>query len=139
MRWVRQLIGDRLSGGMLAALTGYLLVLQVLMTGFACGSTVPLQVDAGVRFVICHPSDVVGASADERATQDDQGHPCPCAVCHLADPTLLAALPQGSDLGPAFARADTAVPSPHRVADPLPTPHLLGLARDTRGPPQVSA
>ncbi|WP_336739152.1 hypothetical protein [Aureimonas altamirensis] len=139
MRWVRQIIGDRLSGGVLAALTGYLLVLQVLMTGFACGSTVTLQPDAGVRFVICHPSDVVGASSDDGTTQDSQGHRCPCAVCHMADPTLLAALPQGSDLGPAFARAEMAVPLPQRVADPLPTPHLLGLARDTRGPPHASA
>lgn len=139
MNRVRQLLGDRLSGGMLAALTGYLLVLQVLMTGFACGSTVPLQAGSGVQFVICHPSDVFGATDGKKQTQDGQGHQCPCAVCHMADPTLLAALPQGSDLGPAFALAETAAPKPHRDVDPLPTPHLLGLARDTRGPPRTSA
>lgn len=132
-------MGDRLSGGILAALTGYFLVLQVLMTGFACGSTIPLQSDAGIRFVICHPSDVFGASTDDGQTQDNRGYECPCAVCHMADPTLLAALPQGSDIGPAFLLHRMAGPAPHRDADPVPTPHRLGLAKLTRGPPALSA
>ncbi|WP_157070203.1 hypothetical protein [Aureimonas frigidaquae] len=140
MSLVRRWMGDRLSGGVLAAMAGYFLILQVLMTGFACGASVLAATPDA--FVICHPGTTAAASpadADADGHAALAGHDCPCVVCHAADPRLFAALPTGQDIGPAFSLQEPARPWFALRDDPAPSPAPLGLAPDPRGPPTLSA
>jgi len=51
---LRDLLRDRVSGGIATGLTGYLLARQIFVAAFTCGMSVP--VDASTQFVLCQPS-----------------------------------------------------------------------------------
>lgn len=137
MKALRRILGDRVSGGVVAALAGYFLLLQAFVAAFTCGMTVP--VEAGPRFVLCQPSQMEAGAAS--ADEDHSGfvHECPCVVCHAGDQALLVALAPGADLGPAYTlELRTATNANDEAFAPV-DPGRLGLAPAPRGPPAVSA
>lgn len=130
-------MADRVSGGVTAALTGYLLVVQLFAAALMCGMTVP--VEAGPQFVLCQPSQ---ASADRAVSTegDTHGffHDCPCVICQGSDGDPTLALAPGADLGPAFASREPVAGSFKDDPDRLIDPSRLGLAPSPRGPPSVA-
>ena len=137
MRMLRQILGDRVAGGVTAALAGYFLLLQAFVAAFTCGMTVPA--DAGPQFVLCQPSQPQGTAAEPGEDTAGFSHDCPCVVCPASDVDLALGLPPENDLGPAFALLAF---SPVALFDDAPAPvdpARLGLAPAPRGPPHLSA
>ncbi|MCT7373712.1 hypothetical protein [Chelativorans salis] len=135
MRTMRGMLGDRLRGGILAALVAYVMLLQGLVSAFAQGALAAPQ--PGSTFIICSltgaapgTEGTVGGDPLERAA-----HHCCAALCHAAA-SHSPALPT-ADLGPAFAPEG---PTPlHFTAPEIPPrPDALGLSSEARAPPLLS-
>ena len=142
MQVLRRILGDRLSGGVIAGLAGYFLLLQAFVAAFTCGMTV--QVDAGPVFVVCHAAQTL-ESVSDNADEDEDGPSravaveCPCIICQGSNVDLTIALAPEADLGLAFALRDAVrYPLLDDVRSPVDPSHL-GLAPEPRGPPTVSA
>lgn len=135
MKMLRALFRDRLSAGVLAGASGWLLVLNLFVAALTCGMTVP--VEAGPQFVLCVPGQ---AFADEDADAPSHfSHDCPSVIGHDGDALLVAAFAPGADLGPAFEAFERVVhPAPDTAAVPI-DPGRLGLVPGPRGPPRLSA
>jgi hypothetical protein len=132
---LRALLKDRVSGGIAAALTGYLLVLQIFVAAFTCGLTVP--VEAGAQFVLCQPAQFSADRSVSDVDGDDHGyvHICPCVICNSNDLDAVVLMPESGELGPVY----TAYEYVERVvtddAVSRIDPSKLGLASAPRGPP----
>ncbi|WP_185983756.1 hypothetical protein [Aureimonas mangrovi] len=136
MKVIRQILGDRLSGGAAAALAGYFLLLQAFLAAFTCGMT--MDAVAAPHFVFCQPGtpEAAASTQTDGTTNDPLCRDCPCIVTHGAEfeaPPVVF----GGDIGPAFARDD-----PHFALTSLDPRreddfHLRDPAR-TRGPPPLS-
>lgn len=133
MKGLRLLLGDRLSTGVLAGTTAWLLAVNLFVAAFSCGMSVP--VFAGEAFVLCEPGQTpsLAGNADEPSAHFT--HDCPYVIGHDGDALLVADVTPGADLGPAFGRAE-----PIRFAPSLQTaapidPGRLGLVPAPRGPP----
>lgn len=134
MKGLRLLLGDRLSTGVLAGTTAWLLAVNLFVAAFSCGMSVPVA--AGERFVLCEPGQLLSADDDDAAEPSAHfTHDCPYVIGHDGDALLVADVTPGADLGPAFGRAE-----PIRFAPSLQTaapidPGRLGLVPAPRGPP----
>ncbi|WP_163269274.1 hypothetical protein [Chelativorans alearense] len=129
---MRCMLGDRLRGGVLAALIAYVMLLQGLVSAFAQGALAAPQ--PGSTFVIC---SLTGAVPGTEGTVGDgplerAAHHCCAALCHAAA-SHSPALPT-ADLGPAFV-PEAGTP-PHLPAlEVSPRPSALGLSCEARAPP----
>lgn len=138
MKVLRRILGDRVAGGVAAALAGYFLLLQTFVAAFTCGMTVP--VDSGPRFVLCQSVDRearVASSSD--ADHAGLGHECSCVVGHADDQAFTVASAPGADLGPAYELGLVARLPPATTPYSPVDPGRLGLAPAPRGPPAASA
>ncbi|MGK6312084.1 DUF2946 family protein [Neorhizobium sp. DT-125] len=130
MRFIRQIIGDSTSGGVLSALIAVMLLLQGMIGGYAQAGMVSLHADAGV---ICTEH---GADASTPQTPPGKSWPACCGIGCQALSSLASLLPVK---GPALAApllagiATASVP-----VEAGPTPHALGLAQEARAPPTPS-
>lgn len=140
MKALRTLMRDRVSGGITAALTGYLLVLQIFVAALTCGMTVP--VEAGPQFVLCQPSQFSADGTAAETNTDDHGfvHVCPSVICHNDPVDFVALVPASAEIGPAHDAAYDQE-QPVIVVDPALSidPGRLGLAPAPRGPPSSNA
>lgn len=136
---LRALMRDRVSGGIAAALTGYLLVLQIFVAALTCGMTVP--VEAGAQFVLCQPSQFSADTASADVDGDDHGfvHVCPCVICHTDNYNVVTLVPAGAELGPAYTSHFEVEPVFYDDAASPVDPGRLGLAPAPRGPPSSHA
>ncbi len=134
MKSLRILLSDRLSGGVLAGLAGWFLVLNLFVAAVSCGMTVP--VEAGPSFVMCEPGQPLGGEAPEGAAPFS--HDCPYVIGHDGDALAVPVVAPGADLGPAFMVETEAAFAPVAgTAGPI-DPGRLGLAPAPRGPPSLS-
>lgn len=133
MKALRAIMGDRAAAGPLVALFACLLVFQTFVASFTCALMPPAAV--GVSSVICH--DTARVSVRPAAPEPRRDH-CPCGICCMAAPGLLAAFAPGADLGTAYVPVDVPVRafSENQIVGP---DRLDGLPPDPRGPPLFSA
>lgn len=132
---MRRILGDRLSGGIFAALVAYVLAVQGLLSAFAQGALAAPRPDTG--FVICSLAGGVSARPDRsHLPLERAAHHCCAALCHAAaahSPALPAA-----DAAPAFLSREGGKPQAFSPHVPL-LPAVLGLAAEARAPPFLSA
>jgi len=127
MRFIRQIIGDSMSGGVLSALIAVMLLLQGAIGGYAQAGMVSSHADAGI---ICTEH---GTGVPKPGAPADKSWPACCGIGCQALSSLASLLPvKGPALSaPLFMEASSAgVP-----ADAGPTPRALGLTREARAPP----
>jgi hypothetical protein len=131
---MRHIMGDRLTGGLLAALVAYVMLLQGLVSAFAQGALAAPQ--PGSTFVIC---SLTGAVPGAEGTTDDPleraAHHCCAALCHAAaaQSPILPAI----DLGPAFEPQTEALSHFPTFQEQL-RPSVAGLLPEARAPPFFS-
>jgi hypothetical protein len=127
------------SGGIIAALTGYLLVLQIFVAALTCGMTIP--VEAGPQFVLCQPSQFSADQSVGDVEGDDHAfvHVCPCVICHTDELGTVALVPTSPELGPAYTSLDHIEYGFFDNAALPIDPGTLGLAPAPRGPPSSHA
>ncbi len=82
MRIFRRVLGDRLSGGVIAALTAYALLLQGLLSAYAAGAAAA-QVRAGPALVICSSIGAVeiGPERPGGPAEKSPAHACCIGFC----------------------------------------------------------
>ena len=95
MHVIRQILGDRLSGGVFAVLIAYVIVVQGLAFGFSQGAMAgPAgSADLGVICTGGHGASTVPAGG----TEDLGGHACCAGLCRLACAGAIAILVPGSE------------------------------------------
>lgn len=127
MRFMRLIVADRSSGGVLAALLAVMVLAQLLFAGVAAGAGAMPTTSAD----ICTASDA-GHPADGGDHRDHRPD-CPCGLLCQAGAQLAAAVdgPVGAVRPIRFA---VAVERPH-VSPPLPARCNVGLHRESQGPP----
>ncbi len=128
MLWIRRLLGDRLLGGGLAALLGYVLLLQGLVASVGQGLAA-----ADGNAVICTPAGLATGERPSPAAPDIPGHSCCLALCQaLGGPA--PALPAAAGIPllppPAAMRPQAARPGPS-----LPAARSAGRLPEARAPP----
>lgn len=135
------MLADRLSGGFIAILTAYMILLQAFLGSFADGLAAGRDFGPVLDHVICGPSGITTAGAG----QADGGngvpgpHDCPCAVlCQFVGHAPVMA-PTADPIGVAdILRAASAIRIP--PGQPLaPTPRENGLLSEARAPPVLPA
>lgn len=136
---LRAFMGDRVTGGIAAGLTGYLLVLQVFVAALTCGMTIP--VEAGPQFVLCQPSQFSADRSAGNVEGDDHAfvHVCPCVICHTDELGTVALVPTSPELGLAYTSHDQIEFGFFDNAAAPIDPGRLGLAPAPRGPPSSHA
>ncbi|RJG43590.1 hypothetical protein D3Y55_04470 [Mesorhizobium sp. DCY119] len=94
MKLMRHLLKDRLSVGAIAALIGYMLLLQGLVAGFSQGAMAASALDP--LHVICASDGTISTAAkDPAGSPVDKAFQCPCAtLCQLAATATPAVLGQ---------------------------------------------
>ncbi|MGK9051854.1 DUF2946 family protein [Neorhizobium petrolearium] len=130
MRFIRQIIGDSMSGGVLSALIAVMLLLQGAIGGYAQAGMASSHADAGV---ICTEH---GADASTPEGPSGKSWPTCCGIGCQALSSLSSLLPvKGPSLrAPLLVEAATASTPVGTVS----APHALGLAREARAPPTSS-
>ena len=85
MRAFRHFISDRLSGGVVAALVAYVVLVQGILGAYGQGAMAAAN-DGGLPFVICSSAGAIAADdAGSTAPAGKAGsHECCTALCHLA-------------------------------------------------------
>ena len=137
MRAMPLILGDRASGGVIAVLTAGFVLLQILASGFACGSAVDSVADGWT--VICHGLGTISVLPDSTGGQPgDSDRGCPCAtLCGIG--LSFAAVAPDHGLGAAHLLRDAVDMRYAAAPAERPTPRLLRLVPPSRGPPPVSA
>jgi hypothetical protein len=131
---MRRIMGDRLTGGLLAALVAYVMLLQGLVSAFAQGAFAAPQLRS--TFVIC---SLTGAVPGTEGTTDDPleraAHHFCAALCQTAashSPILPTA-----DLGPAF-EPQIEAQSHFSTLQDQPRPSAARWFPEARAPPSLS-
>ncbi|WP_119459838.1 DUF2946 family protein [Rhodospirillaceae bacterium SYSU D60014] len=136
MKTMRLILADRLSGGIIAASTALMLLLQAVVGSLACGMTIGAGLDPAS--VICSPSGTASAghTRSDGPSGPDRQHDCPCILFCQFGGSVAALLPVDGLTGSAFMRAAAAVPpfEHHRLADSRNS----GLISEARAPPALS-
>jgi hypothetical protein len=132
MKLMRHLLKDRLSVGAIAALIGYMLLLQGLVAGFSQGAMAASALDP--LHVICASDGTISTAAkDPGGSPVDKAFQCPCAtLCQLAATSAPAIL------GEVVAFAYTAPKDTNAVCFEQAgvfQPALRGLLAEARAPP----
>ena len=127
---VRRMIRTRMTGGILAVVLAYALLLQGLVGTYAQAT----MATAGPATAICSHAGTTGTGGDHPLK--DLAHDCCSAACQ-ATCAIGAALTPGCDLGPVFHALPSPAWRPH--PDNGKPPRSLGLVREARGPPSFSA
>ncbi len=132
MKLIRHLLKDRLSVGAIAALIGYVLLLQGLVAGFSQGAMAASALDP--LHVICASDGTISTAAKEPGGSPvDKAFNCPCAtLCQLASTAAPAVL--GSLVAfPYAAPKDTKAVRPEPLGSFQPA--FRGLLAEARAPP----
>lgn len=135
---MRILLRDPWSGGVLAALTAFLVLTQVFLSALSCGSTAMAAPGDGGFAVICHGA---GGTSPAPSGHDGKGSPegdCPCAIaCGMGGAIALG--PKPLDLGAAYSRADGVDLRYAPAPAPADHPRLAGAPAFPTGPPTLAA
>jgi hypothetical protein len=127
MRTMRLMVGDRLSGGVIAVLAGVFLVLQSISGSAALTRMAAMSVDP--LAVLCAPG---GSGGDEAV------HPLDCCatLCQTANSSAALPPPEGLALGPAAA---ISLDAPQGMATERFASQLRHGLKQPRAPPAFSA
>lgn len=131
MRIFRQFIGDVSSSGPLAVLVAVLFALQALIGGFGTGAMAQASAQ---QEIICSSH---GAEQDgQGAPGEKRGMDCCLTACQIAA-SLHAGIPPKAPVATPVTSV-WSIHAPAAAAFSVPPRHL-GLSRDARGPPALSA
>jgi hypothetical protein len=136
MRYMRRIIGDAMSGGVLAALLLVMLTLQGAIGAYAQAAVVPAEMAAASgtpAIVICASHGL--QTAPEKHPLDGTSPDCCTIACQFAC-SLGPGLPsEGFVLNdePAIVASGPADPTSTDL-----TPYALGLSGQARAPPSLS-
>lgn len=129
MRFMRQVLGDRFVGGLVAAVVAYMLLLQGVSGAYAIGFMA-----GGSATVLCNP---LGSPDQKGQDKSHENGVCPCcsALCHSSS-LLQPAVPQDGTIllagfGPFLAVG-------RDVRRSASHPSELRLAAEARAPPALS-
>ena len=132
MKFMRDMLKDRLAAGLMAGLLAYFLLMQGFAAAFAQGNMAGAGGIPG--FVICNPSGI-GPETGNGPAPARSPHDCCTTLCQ-AGCAVSPALPgdhAGLDCALRAPLAAATLPSP-----PVFHPVTLGFLADARGPPSHS-
>lgn len=130
MKAIRQLLRDRVSVGMLAAILAAALLFQAALAGFSQGAMAAATADP--LNVICHSGDDTSPLSHSSRT-GELPIECPCGLMCQAASGMHGALPVGTDtrVGLTSTFLDVASAEPRDLALPFRRP----LSSSPRAPP----